>query len=490
MGDKPSDFTKVVKLIPSDVSNPPNKNLLSNPDFRSGTTGIYGNMDGWVTYDPNAEFMIHHADGQPETHVVKDAGLLLNKGLAACERIVYQKITGCPAGVYSAFGHFKLHGENKPTRLDFKVYVSGHEKGCVDVSTKADNTGWIKLEIKDITVSENQTIRLQIEGDFAVNSGAWCNDFCLSLSSNEERKSYKSPVVKPLVMPHAVYLDDMRSSVPLLRYDGKQLFDDWQNTSREKLAELLGIDEHVKCADDLIVEKITKYPTHTKYKFTVQTEPGYRVPCYFSIPKNLDVKPPVAITLQAHEVGISPEDGFPRHTVEDGFAVLAIEQRCFGESDAYCDTTSTTNIILNRTTYGNRVWDVMRVIDALHKHFCDMVDVDRIACLGISTGGYTALYAACLDKRILNIGTYSAFCNIEDSIAVNYQCLCNYVPSIRKFFEISDLAGLVAPRRFIVTSDNGVYPKDHVEKTYEEAQKLYKAAGAPGNIILAFNHGI
>jgi hypothetical protein len=479
--------------IPVATYNIHHQNLLSNPDFTSGSLGIYGNLDGWFTYDPLAQDVIHRSEGQPETHTAKSAGingragLTLNHGHTARKTVVYQTVRCCPKGTYTAFGYFKLDGTVMPDRLTFKVFISGREATSADVTAQAKNIEWTKVEFHGITVLESQTVRLQIDGDFVAGSGAFCDGFSLSFTTDTEIKPRPVPVIKPLTMPFTLYLNRMRSSVPELRYDpnGTQSFTEWQRISREKLFELLGMGRHMPCDDDLTVDRITEYPSYTQYRLSIQTEPGYRVPCYLSIPKDYPVLPPVAITLESHGVGISPESGFPGYFVSDGYAVFALEQRCFGESVAYCDTTSVSNILLRRTTVGNRVWDVMRCIDVLCAHFASQVDTERITCAGRSAGGFTALFAASLDTRILSIEANSSFCNFEDSLATNYQCLCYYIPGIRRFFEMSDLAGLIAPRRLILTNETSVFPKDVVEKAYSEARVLYHNAGAPNNIILA-----
>ncbi len=57
-------------------------------------------------------------------------------------------------------------------------------------------------------------------------------------------------------------------------------------------------------------------------------------------------------------------------------------------------------LLLGRTAIGERVWDVMRSLDAVERHFSDRVDLTNILCTGNSGGGTTAFYAACIDDRI------------------------------------------------------------------------------------------
>ena len=65
-------------------------------------------------------------------------------------------------------------------------------------------------------------------------------------------------------------------------------------------------------------------------------------------------------------------------------------------------------------------------------------------------------------------------------------CMCNHIPYIRKFFEMGDLAGLIAPRKLVVAAgqlDTG-FPIAGTQAAYEQIQRLYKAAGCEENCAL------
>jgi len=477
--DENADFSQVAQLIPA-------SSTFKNPDFESGTTGIYGNFDGWAVYDPTAEFKIHYQNGQPSVFIKDGAGkngngLVFNAG----KNIAYQKQTSADEGKYSINAWLNNINAEK---LAVNIYVSGHKKATAEIER---GSGWTNVDLC-FDVANNQTICLEIECDASDEYAAICDCFHLIgkkavSASTTQRKA----VFKPLTMPHSLYLSQMRNLVPEMRYDGTMPFARWQENARMKVAALLGMDKHTSVPHDMIVDQITEYPGHCEYDFTIQTEDKYRVRCILSIPRTAK-KPPVAITLQAHGVSISSEDAFafPRYTLGDGYATLAIEQRGFTEKVEFCLAAHTTNCLLHRTTLGNRVWDIQHTITVVGTHFSQLIDMNHIAIVGREAGGITALYAAALDQRVIHLATYSGFCNMEDSIATNYQCLCYYVPGIRKYFETSDLAGLVAPRRFDVISDARIHRKDVVEKSYEEARLLFAASGAPANIMLAFDHGV
>jgi hypothetical protein len=58
-------------------------------------------------------------------------------------------------------------------------------------------------------------------------------------------------------------------------------------------------------------------------------------------------------------------------------------------------------------------------------------------------------------------------------------CCCNYVPNIRKYFDMGDLACLIAPRPLVIVCGerDKIFPVDGVKKTFEIAKKAYKKAG-------------
>jgi len=476
--DESADFSQVTHLIPAPCE-------FRNLDFANGTTGIYGNLGGWVVYNPAAEFKIHYHSGQPAVYIKEGTGkngsnaLVFNAG----RNIAYQKQTSADKGKYNVSAWLNNTNAEK---LTVNIYVSGHKKAAAEIERGG---GWTNIDLS-FAVAENQTICLEIECDANDDNAATCCDF--QIKSVVPAKTVQNKAVfKPLTMPHSLYLSQMRNHIPEMRYNGNLLFNRWQEEARIKVAELLGMEKHTAVTNDLLMDKITEYPGHYEYNFTLQTEPDYRVRCILSIPRAVK-KPPVAIILQAHGVSVSQEDtfAFPRYTLGDGYATLSIEQRGFTEKVEYCLAAHTTNCLLRRTTLANRIWDVRHVITAVETHFAQLVNTNHIVAVGREAGGITALYATALDPRIIHLVTYSGFCNMEDSIATNYQCLCYYVPGIRKYFETSDLAGLVAPRRFDVISDARIHRKDVVEKSYEEARLLFAASGAPANIVLAFDHGV
>lgn len=55
-----------------------------------------------------------------------------------------------------------------------------------------------------------------------------------------------------------------------------------------------------------------------------------------------------------------------------------------------------------------------------------------------------------------------------------YHCMCNDIPSIRKYFEMRDLAGLIAPRVLVVAAgkEDKIFPIEGKVRAFEQIQTM------------------
>jgi len=69
--------------------------------------------------------------------------------------------------------------------------------------------------------------------------------------------------------------------------------------------------------------------------------------------------------------------------------------------------------------------------------------------------------------------------------------MCNHIPSIRKYFEMGDLAGLIAPRKLIIAAGkaDSIFPAKGTEENFEIIKRLYEYAGAPDSCVLVWGDG-
>lgn len=182
-------------------------------------------------------------------------------------------------------------------------------------------------------------------------------------------------------------------------------------------------------------------------------------------------------------------------SIREGRAALVIEARNFGESSlkgygTSCKGAAKIAILSGRTLIGERVWDAMRILDAVLAEF-DVIDAGNIVCTGNSGGGTATFYLACMDERITVAAPSCSICNFESSIAAASHCMCNYIPYIRKYFEMGDLAGLIAPRKLVIAAGKTdmTFPAEGTQQTFEVIQRLYDYAGVPDACALLWGEG-
>lgn len=312
----------------------------------------------------------------------------------------------------------------------------------------------------------------------------------------------------------------VKDHAPEMRWDGVEDFSEWKARAKEKLQELLGLDEIAKFACPVEIE--IEYDRYSEdidareIRFRYRSEENVTIPCHLCIPNGSEGKLPLMITLQGHSTGMHyglgrvkfPGDrqGLDRHwdgdyskiALSEGFAVLALEQRGMGENgghptkgDPRCTEVAKRAVLLGRTLIGERVWDVGRAIDAMEQSFSHLVDLDKILLMGNSGGGTATCYTAIFEDRIKIAVPSCAVCDWEDSIAIMPHCDCNIVPYIAKYFNMGDLVAMTAPMREIVVSgneDNG-FLLDGAKRSVSIGRMGYEALGVGDRLVHVIGNG-
>lgn len=289
---------------------------------------------------------------------------------------------------------------------------------------------------------------------------------------------------------------------PALRYDASEDLTAWQKRAREKLYELLGLPFE-KCDDLFRIVGETNKDTHREIEFVFQSEKDYFVQGTFCVP-HTEEKLPVVICLLGHATGkhialgnakypgdaelIASGRDLAVRAVREGYCSVVIEWRYMGEAGRFeadgaplcCrKNAALPSLLLGRSAIGERVWDVQRLIDVIEKYFTEYADTSKIMCMGHSGGGTVCFYSSCVDERIRLSMPSGSFCSFDESIIPIHHCCCNYVSGIRKYFDMGDMAMLIAPRPFIPVcgvNDND-FPVQGVEHSFGEVRTLYESIG-------------
>lgn len=233
---------------------------------------------------------------------------------------------------------------------------------------------------------------------------------------------------------------------------------------------------------------------------------GLSVFAYFLVPHDASQPLPTILCLHGHGPGADPivglnsdgkplqeaeyQNAFAVQAVRQGYAVLAPEILGFGRRRETsepgfhghsCQTLSGTALMLGQTMAGWRTYDAMRALDYLETR--PEVDTKRMGAMGISGGGLNTLYLAAVDTRV-RAAMVSGFLNtFRDSIMSIDHCIDNFVPGLLLDAEMSDIAGLVAPRA--LWCENGtrdpIFPVAAFRRALRDVKKIYSVFAAPDN---------
>lgn len=317
---------------------------------------------------------------------------------------------------------------------------------------------------------------------------------------------YKNPIDMP------IYIQD--NTMPQMAYKQGEDINKWRMKAKEKFMELIGLNNFIHVDDPrFCIEETKENESYIRHRFSFLAEEKCSVVGYLLIPTAVE-NPSVMVCLQGHtsgmhiSLGLSKFEGddasiqggrdYAIQAIEHGYAAIVIEQRNFGERKSNpeergtdCYRATMYEIMLGRTTIAGRIWDVMKTIDIITESF-PQLNKDDINIMGNSSGGNAAYYTACLDDRIKACMPSCSICTYKHSIATLYHCSCNHIPSILRYFEMADLALLIAPRPMVIVAgrdDDENFPLKHVKEAYAEIERLYGLADAKDKLRFVVGQG-
>lgn len=288
--------------------------------------------------------------------------------------------------------------------------------------------------------------------------------------------------------------------------DTREDFDKWHEKAYGKFCELLG-EFPAPVELNAEVESRVEDGDLIRERVVFNSEEYMSVPCQVLYPKNIsrDGKNAAIICSHGHgRYGKDPVAGIrssPGH-IDDieqmnynygeqmakaGFLTLSPDLRVFGERrdgmDPFpgrdpCNVNFIKGAILGMYPLTLNIWDISKCIDYLSTR--PEVDPERIGMMGLSQGGTMTTFAAAYDKRIKAcdiigyVNPWSEF-GIRDA---NF-CGSQIIPQVYKYFDTSDIAGLIAPRPLLI--EMGIYdscfPIHNLIKGYEGVKRIYEGAG-------------
>lgn len=323
-----------------------------------------------------------------------------------------------------------------------------------------------------------------------------------------------------------------RQSLAFLHRRPKDL-EAWKAEGRAKVFELMSYRPEVVNPRPRILERVDR-GDYIRERLTFYTTPDVEVPGYFFIPKRAKFPVPAVVALHDHggfyywgKEKLVETDGehpmlaayrkeyydgasFPAMLAQHGYAVIVIDMFYHGERRLILDedlenhtndrskvepeevirkinqragnseTVVLRNILHSGFTWGGVVaWDDIRTVDYLQTR--EEVDPNRIACAGLSLGGWRAVFLAGLDPRIKSAcvaGWMTSFLYLIPHHEI-YTVPSAMIPGLLEDLDYPDIATLAMPGPLLVIhgQQDTLFPPEGVKAAIETLRKSYQAIG-------------
>jgi len=307
-------------------------------------------------------------------------------------------------------------------------------------------------------------------------------------------------------------------------FNASRKFSEWQKSAREALIELTGLKQMEKDLASFKPKVTMGKIKETKDSFTralysIETEPGIRVPFYLLVPKEAKKGQSLPLLLCPHghdslglhsyagafkdekhrEKVLGKEGDIGAQAAKRGFIVIAPATRGLAKEvlipdpknrhgNRPCRAQLIHCLLGGRTPTAERVWDMQRLLDWAEKH--PLVDSKRIVMTGNSGGGVLTAYTAAIDTRIKVAIPSCSFTSVMSKEGFIFHCDCCLVPKLRDWGDWKELGGLVAPRHLLLVHgvSDGLHHRPTVDKLGGQLKDIFKIAGTPSHTDLQWGN--
>ena len=273
----------------------------------------------------------------------------------------------------------------------------------------------------------------------------------------------------------------------------------WQRKARIRLRRLLGDFPKVTGPVKTRVLEERSFPGYTRTKLELELRPGLLAIGYYLLPGDRAKRGPAVLAVPGHGKSVDDLVGgldgeghvydYALQCAMAGVPTLALEQMAFGyrrdpaaieqapDGGTSCLIPAGAALMLGRTLIGYRILDARRALDWLSAR--PEVDPARLGMTGISGGGQITFYTGAMETRLKAVLVCGYFNTYLDSVYSIHHCPDNHIPGVLKWFEMPDIAGLIAPRYafFMQGEDDPIFPLKGFRAGVAKAEKIYEAFG-------------
>ncbi|OGS21583.1 MAG: hypothetical protein A2252_00135 [Elusimicrobia bacterium RIFOXYA2_FULL_39_19] len=246
----------------------------------------------------------------------------------------------------------------------------------------------------------------------------------------------------------------------------------------ENFKNSLGKYPEKKCALCVQEKGTIKRSGYKIEKAIFQSRPDFWVPVNVYVPLNLKkAAAPAVICIHGHSKTGKFTASIQKcciGLVKRGYIALALDEVGNGERTRMGHEEDGMLLpVVGETLEGYELWDLIRTIDYL----CTRKDVDKekIGCTGVSGGGNLTMEISALDERIKASVPVGAVCMYEDLFFKDSFCICECIPNIMRYADISDICALIAPRPLLILqgSRERTFPISGTREAFFKTKKIY-----------------
>ncbi len=299
------------------------------------------------------------------------------------------------------------------------------------------------------------------------------------------------------------------NSSPPFHFDGTTLKDyrEWRRKFRRNLVRYLGPTPDPIPLKVETVEQVHQ-DGYTREKIIFNPDAFSSIPAYVLIPDSASEDNPAPAVLCAHGHGVGKDgavgivdDYQKQYAVElakRGFVTMAPDWRCFGERldrDEWARRPGRDGCNIAYFAFGYfgyqllqlNISDGQRCLDYLQSR--PEVDGNRLGCMGCSFGGTMTTYISAFDRRVKAAVIVCYLSTLTDALGDRGRgntCGSQFMFGLRAAGDISDAAGLIAPRACMVQigSDDRCFIEDDALVAFEHLKKIYTACGKSNQLVL------
>ena len=328
--------------------------------------------------------------------------------------------------------------------------------------------------------------------------------------------------------------EEAPASLSYLKVRPKDL-EAWKAEARARVFDLFLYRPAPIAPTSKVIERVDKGDYVREY-LRFHTTPNIEVPAYFLIPKHAKFPVPAVVALHCHggfyywgkekivetenehpalvEYRRGAYDGisYPITLARNGYAVIVIDMFYFGERRLILDSdleegrndrskrepTETINkinarnggaegyvlrnILMSGFTWGGVLaWDDIRTVDYLLTR--PEVNPNRLACVGLSVGGYRTNFLAGLDPRIKAAcvaGWMTSWRDLVPGFEPN-TIISGVTPGLLKHLDYPDVGSLTMPNPLMVVHGwrDGLFSTQGVLSAFSTLRQCYEAIGKP-----------